>query len=108
MNIVALVTFVLGMVVGAVLLRAYEYWAGQPKSAKEWAIKMMIEAAALTAEKMFLGQGRGEEKLNFVLNWVRDEAAKEGLNFDVDAVTKWVTEFVDEMNKTNWGQDVER
>lgn len=42
--------------------------------------------AVAAAEVIYKGAGRGEEKREYVINWVTNEAKKHGIKVDVDAV----------------------
>jgi hypothetical protein len=61
-----------------------------------WMIEMTIEAGCLLAEKMFKS-GEGQKKLAFVLNYVKSEAQRLGINIDMVEVTNLINKFVDEV-----------
>lgn len=43
--------------------------------------------AVQAAEIIYEGSGRGEEKRNYVLNWVAAEAKKRGMKIDTDTIS---------------------
>ena len=44
------------------------------------------DAAVKAAEVIYKGAGRGEEKRDYVINWVTNEASKHGIKVDADTV----------------------
>ena len=53
----------------------------------QWAnIVAWTKTAVTAAEVIYKGSGRGEEKRDYVLEWVTTEAKKHGIKVDVDAV----------------------
>lgn len=56
-------------------------------TASQWSnIVEWTNAAVMAAEVIFKGPGRGEEKREYVINWVTNEAKKHGIKVDVDAI----------------------
>ena len=61
-----------------------------------WMIEMTIEAGCLLAEKMFKS-GEGQQKLGFVLNYVKMEALRMGITVDTTEVIRLINKFVDDV-----------
>lgn len=61
-----------------------------------WMVQF-IEAACQVAERVYDGDGRGKEKLAWVLGVVQVEVEKYGITFDVDQVTAIVDKYVHEV-----------
>lgn len=56
-------------------------------TASQWSnIVEWTNAAVMAAEVIFKGPGRGEEKRDYVLNWVAAEAAKRNIKVDTDSL----------------------
>lgn len=54
---------------------------------EQWAnVVAWTQTAVQAAEVIYKGSGRGEEKREYVINWVTNEAKKHGIKVDVDAV----------------------
>lgn len=53
----------------------------------QWAnIVSWTQTAVQAAEVIYRGPGRGEEKRDYVLDWVSAEAAKRGMKIDTDTI----------------------
>ena len=90
--IAALISFIGKSVVDSIAKLKNFYKKGE----YSWAIDMTIEAACLLAEKMFKS-GEGKKKLEFVLNYVKTEALRMGVDIDMVEVTNKINKFVDEV-----------
>lgn len=56
-------------------------------TAAQWTnIVAWTQTAVQAAEVIYKGAGRGEEKREYVINWVTNEAKKHGIEVDVDTV----------------------
>jgi hypothetical protein len=64
---------------------------------QEFVLDFFIHALCDAAELMFTGEGRGKEKLAWVVGLVEKECEKKGLKFDVVAVTDVIEKFVQEV-----------
>ena len=53
----------------------------------QWAnIVAWTQTAVQAAEVIYKGSGRGEEKRDYVLEWVKNEANKRGMKIDTDTI----------------------
>ena len=53
----------------------------------QWAnVVVWTKAAVQAAEVIYKGAGRGEEKRDYVLEWVATEANKRGMKIDTDTI----------------------
>ena len=62
---------------------------------RESALELISEAVC-AAEQIFTGSGRGEEKKQFVINWLNDR----GISIDEDTVNAFIESAVYVMNTT--------
>ena len=110
MNIETQTTLLIGMAIATLFAAFTKYTldiiAHIRKNAKAsgygWAVDMAIEAGCEMAEKMFKS-GEGQQKLNFVLQYAADEAARMGIKFDkvkaIESINKYVNDVINKTRK---------
>ena len=106
-DLTQIIMVVLSVLVGAGLafgINKFVEWRTNLPKDEEW-LKHFIGAACEVAEKMYLGEGRGKEKLAWVLGLVLATATQYGITFDVQKVTDIIDQYVLEV--LNAGQEPE-
>lgn len=96
MDITQFVVPVLGFLLGAAItfgITKFVTWRTNLPMNEEW-LKHFIGAACEVAEKMYVGEGRGKEKLAWVLGLVLATSTRYGITFDVAKVTDIIDQYV--------------
>lgn len=99
-QITILITLAVGAALAVLTKYSIEIWQMVRKNIKTnqygWMIELTVEAGCLLAEKLFKS-GEGQKKLAFVLNYVKTEAQRMGVNIDMVEVTNMINKFVDDV-----------
>lgn len=90
--VVPFFSLLLGAGIAFGISKFVEWRTNLPKN-EEW-LKHFIGAACEVAEKMYVGEGRGKEKLAWVLGLVLATATQYGITFDVQKVTDIIDQYV--------------
>lgn len=85
-NLTQVVVAVIGLI-GIVITTLIVPLIKAKTTAAQWAnIVAWTQTAVQAAEVIYKGAGRGEEKREYVINWVTNKAKKHGIEVDVDTV----------------------
>jgi len=88
--------FGIGVLVGSSIMYAiYKLTStGSLPKDKEGYLVSIVHSVCLVAETLYLGSGRGKEKLAFVLGVMLHECERLGLSYDVDKLTEIVDAYI--------------
>lgn len=85
-NITQIVVAVIGLI-GIVITTLIAPLIKAKTTTTQWAnIVSWTQTAVQAAEVIYKGPGRGEEKRDYVLDWVSAEAAERGMKIDTDTI----------------------
>ena len=63
-----------------------------------WIIQDITKVAVRAAEILYKGSGRGEEKLEYVMTYIKEFCSEKGIYFNNDAIRQTVENMVKKMN----------
>ena len=63
-----------------------------------WIIQDITKVAVRAAEVLYKGSGRGEEKLEYVMTYIKEFCSEKGIYFNDDAIRQTVENMVKKMN----------
>ena len=63
-----------------------------------WTVQNIAKVAVYAAEILYKGSGRGEEKLEYVMTYIKGFCSEKGIYFNDDAIRQTVENMVKKMN----------
>ena len=63
-----------------------------------WTVQNIAKVAVYAAEVLYKGSGRGQEKLNYVMTYIKEFCSEKGIYFNNDAIRQTVENMVKKMN----------
>lgn len=63
-----------------------------------WIIQDITKVAVSAAEILYKGSGRGEEKLEYVMTYIKEFCSEKGIYFNDDAIRQTIENMVKKMN----------
>lgn len=63
-----------------------------------WIIQDITKVAVSAAEILYKGSGRGEEKLEYVMTYIKEFCSEKGIYFNDDAIRQTVENMVKKMH----------
>lgn len=63
-----------------------------------WIVQDIAQVAVYAAEVLYKGSGRGEEKLKYVMTYIKEFCSEKGIYFNDDAIRQTVENMVKKMN----------
>ena len=69
-----------------------------------WTVQNIAKVAVYAAEVLYKGSGRGQEKLNYVMTYIKEFCSEKGIYFNDDAIRQTVENMVKKMNGEGKGK----
>ena len=66
-----------------------------------WTVQNIAKVAVYAAEVLYKGSGRGQEKLEYVMTYIKEFCSEKGIYFNNDAIRQTVENMVRKM-KSKW------
>ena len=63
-----------------------------------WTVQNIAKVAVYAAEILYKGSGRGQEKLEYVMTYIKEFCSEKGIYFNNDAIRQTVENMVKKMN----------
>ena len=63
-----------------------------------WTVQNIAKVAVYAAEVLYKGSGRGQEKLEYVMTYIKEFCSEKGIYFNNDAIRQIVENMVKSMN----------
>ena len=63
-----------------------------------WTVQNIAKVAVYAAEVLYKGSGRGQEKLEYVMTYIKEFCSEKGIYFNNDAIRQTVENMVKRMN----------
>ena len=63
-----------------------------------WTVQNIAKVAVYAAEVLYKGSGRGQEKLEYVMTYIKKFCSEKGIYFNDDAIRQTVENMVKKMN----------
>ena len=74
-------------------------WIKSKTTQEQWqTIQNIAKVAVYAAEVLYKGSGRGEEKLEYVMTYIKEFCSEKGIYFNDDAIRQTVENMVKKMN----------
>lgn len=87
-------TLLIGMFIAYTSAKAYAWFNKNKSQPYGFALEWFVESSCELVEKLYVGKGRGKEKLKNALQIIEGECARSGITFDVDQITEMINKYV--------------